>query len=136
MTHEQLLQLIPQFGQVSSSAEPVPTPTPGVSNTSVIISVTPSPSTFLTTLSPKPEVPTSTANTTSILVTLPAPGSSSTLTTVPFIGDTTSCNLTSDAVPECQNLVNGKRACLYSQLPRRGCLSANLPDNELQGWLL
>ncbi|KAI1041381.1 hypothetical protein LB505_005663 [Fusarium chuoi] len=76
MSQEELLQLIPQFGQVSSSAEPVPTSTPGVSNTSVIISVTPSPSTFLTTLSPKPEVPTSTANTTSILVTLPAPGSS------------------------------------------------------------
>ncbi|CZR38346.1 uncharacterized protein FPRO_06463 [Fusarium proliferatum ET1] len=131
MTDEQLLQLIPQFGQVSSSAEPVPTSTPGASNTSVIISVTPSPSTFLTTLSPRPEAPTSVVNTTSILVTLPAPGVSSTLVTlpsiqtpVPFIGDTTSCNLTNDAVPECQNLVNGKRACLYSQPKGYLCVSS------------
>ncbi|KAG5765990.1 hypothetical protein H9Q72_005928 [Fusarium xylarioides] len=64
MSNEELLQLIPQFGQVSSSAEPAPTSTPGASNTSVIISGTPPPSTFLTTLSPKPEVPTSTLNTT------------------------------------------------------------------------
>ncbi|KAF5975961.1 hypothetical protein FCOIX_7403 [Fusarium coicis] len=120
MTKEQLLQLIPEFGQVSSSAEPVPTST-GASNTSAIISGTSSPSTFLTTLSPKPEVPTSTVNTTSILVTIPASGSSTLVTvpsiqtTVPFIGDTTNCNLTNDPVTECQNLVNGKRACLYSQ---------------------
>ncbi|EXL92553.1 hypothetical protein FOIG_14500 [Fusarium odoratissimum NRRL 54006] len=122
MSNEQLLQLIPQYGQVNSSAEPAPTSTPGASNTTAIISGTPSPSTFLTTLSPKPEVPTSTVNTTSILVTIPAPNGSSTLVTVPsiqthvpFIGDTTNCNLTDNAVPECQNLVNGKRACLYSQ---------------------
>ncbi|KAJ4121916.1 hypothetical protein NW765_004741 [Fusarium oxysporum] len=122
MSNEQLLQLIPQYGQVSSSAEPAPTSTPGASNTTAIISGTPSPSTFLTTLAPKPEVPISTVNTTSILVTIPAPNGSSTLVTVPsiqtpvpFIGDTTNCNLTDNAVPECQNLVNGKRACLYSQ---------------------
>ncbi|KAF5568523.1 hypothetical protein FPHYL_2771 [Fusarium phyllophilum] len=122
MSNEELLQLIPEFGQVSSSAEPAPTSTPGASNTSAIISGTPSPSTFLTTLSPKPEVPTSVVNTTSILMTIPASNGSSTLvtvpsiqTTVPFIGDATNCNLTNDAVPECQDLVNGKRACLYSQ---------------------
>ncbi|RBR17559.1 hypothetical protein FVER53590_12078 [Fusarium verticillioides] len=135
MSNDQLLQLIPEFGQVSSSAEPVPTSTPGASNTSAIISDTPSPSTFLTTLSPKPEVPTSTVNTTSILVTIPASGSSTLVTvpsiqtTVPFIGDTTNCNLTNDAVSECQNLVNGKRACLYSQ-PKGFLCVADCPAGD------
>ncbi|EMT66953.1 hypothetical protein FOC4_g10003492 [Fusarium odoratissimum] len=136
MSNEQLLQLIPQYGQVNSSAEPAPTSTPGASNTTAIISGTPSPSTFLTTLSPKPEVPTSTVNTTSILVTIPAPNGSSTLVTVPsiqthvpFIGDTTNCNLTDNAVPECQNLVNGKRACLYSQ-PKGFLCVADCPAGD------
>ncbi|EWZ47488.1 uncharacterized protein FOBCDRAFT_315640 [Fusarium oxysporum Fo47] len=136
MSNEQLLQLIPQYGQVSSSAEPAPTSTPGASNTTAIISGTPSPSTFLTTLAPKPEVPISTVNTTSILVTIPAPNGSSTLVTVPsiqtpvpFIGDTTNCNLTDNAVPECQNLVNGKRACLYSQ-PKGFLCVADCPAGD------
>ncbi|KAF5709920.1 hypothetical protein FMUND_9764 [Fusarium mundagurra] len=136
MSREQLLQLIPEFGQVSSSAEPVPTSTPGASNTSSIISGTPLPSTFLTTLSSKPEVSTSTVNTTSILVTVPAAGGSSTLMTVPsiqptvpFIGDTKNCNLTNDAVPKCQNLVNGKRACLYSQ-PNGYLCVFSCPDGD------
>ncbi|KAH7253528.1 uncharacterized protein BKA55DRAFT_663016 [Fusarium redolens] len=136
MSDAELLQLIPEFGKVSSSAEPVPTSTPGTSNTTMIISGTPSPSTFVTTVSPKPEVPTSTVNTTSILVTLPAPDGSSTLatvptiqTTVPFIGDTTNCNLTNNAVPECQNLVNGKRACLYSQ-PKGFLCVADCPAGD------
>ncbi|KAF9784191.1 hypothetical protein IL306_008119 [Fusarium sp. DS 682] len=124
MSDSELLQLIPEFGKAISSAEPAPTSTPGsTSNTTTVISATPPPSTLLTTVSPNPEIPTSTTNTTSILITVaPVPDGSSTLatlpsiqTTIPFISDTVNCKLSSNPVPECKGLVNGKRACLYNQ---------------------
>ncbi|KAF4331992.1 hypothetical protein FBEOM_14220 [Fusarium beomiforme] len=124
MSEAELLRLIPEFGKVSSSAEPVPTSTPGsASNTTTVISATPLPSTLLTTVSPSPEIPASATNTTSIPVTVSlVPDGSSTLATlpsiqtpVPFIGDTLNCKLPTNPVPECQGLVNGKRACLYNQ---------------------